>query len=261
MNELPLQGLRIVVTRPRGQAGSLIEGLERLGAETIHCPTIRITEDEGALGLRRAISELDSFDWVVFTSANGVRIFWKALRAARAASALPARLRVAAIGPATGRALRERGVEPSLVPDEYVAEAVADALTRVDDLAGRRVLLPRAAGARPVLPERLRAAGARVDEVAAYESMPDEEGIERLRETVKRRRVDMITFTAASTVRCFVDVAGSDVGDARVAAIGPVTAAVARELGMRVDVEAEEYTVEGLLRAISEFYDEREDES
>jgi uroporphyrinogen III methyltransferase/synthase len=261
MNAPPLLGLRIAVTRPQGQAGSLIEGLERLGAEAIHCPTIRIMEDEVGPGLRRAISDLDSFDWVVFTSANGVRVFWKALRAVRATTALPARLRVAAIGPATGRVLSERGVEPTLVPDEYVAEAVADALTEVEDLTGRRVLLPRAAGARKVLPERLQAAGARVDELAVYEALPDEEGIARLREAVERRFVDMITFTAASTVRCFVDRAGADVGEARVAAIGPITAAVARELGLRVDVEAEEYTVEGLLRAISQFYAQGEDES
>jgi uroporphyrinogen III methyltransferase/synthase len=261
LNVLPLQGLRIAVTRPRGQAGSLIEGLERLGAEAIHCPTIRIVEDEVAPGLRRAIGELESFDWIVFTSANGVRVFWKALRAVRARAALPARLRVAAIGPATGRALGEHGVNPTLIPDEYVAEAVADALTGVDDLTGRRVLLPRAAGARKALPERLQTAGARVDEVAVYESLPDEEGIERLRGAVERGGVDMITFTSASTVRCFVDAAGPDVGEARIAAIGPITAAVARELGMLVDVEAEEYTVEGLLRAISQFYGEGGDES
>lgn len=258
MNQLPLRGLRIAITRPRGQAESLIEGLERLGAEAIHCPTIRIAEDEVAPDLRRAVSELESFDWLVFTSANGVRIFWDMLEAVRARPGLPERVRVAAIGPATGRSLRERGVEPTLVPDEYVAEAVAEGLTRVDDLAGRRVLLPRAAGAREVLPERLRAAGARVDEVAAYESVADEDGIERLRESVEAGRVDMITFTAASTVRCFVDVAGPEVGHARVAAIGPITAATARELGMPVHVEAEEYTVEGLLRAITEFYAERE---
>jgi uroporphyrinogen III methyltransferase/synthase len=147
-----------------------------------------------------------------------------------------------------------RGLSPEVVPEEYVAEAVADALVSVGGLAGRRLLLPRAAGARRVLPERLTAAGAHVDEVIAYESKPEPEGIARLQAAIEADEVDMVTFTAASTVRHFVETAGTDLGKARVAAIGPITARAARTAGLRVDAEASEYTVEGLLQAILEYY-------
>ncbi len=171
---------------------------------------------------------------------------------------LPAGTRIAAIGPATARALERRGVRAEVVPEEYVAEAVADALTGLEELAGRRVLLPRAAGAREVLPDRLRAAGAQVDEVVAYEARPDRAGIAALRAALDAGRVDMVTFTAASTVRHFVDLAGSDLGRARVAVIGPITADAARAAGVRVDVVAREYTAEGLLAAIIDYYQDSE---
>ncbi len=249
----PLKGRRIAVTRPASQAGALIEGLRDLGAEPVSTPTIRISDPPDPGALRGAIATLDRYDWLVFTSANGVERFWRELEA-EGRDGLPASALVAAIGPATAEALRARGCRPHVVPEEYVAEAVADALIAFGELAGRRVLLPRAAGARQVLPERLRAAGAEVDEVIAYESHPDPEGIARLRAALERDDVDMITFTAASTVRHFVEATGTELGGARVAVIGPITARAVRSEGLRVDVEAREYTVEGLLEAIREFY-------
>ncbi len=249
----PLAGRRIAVTRPPGQAGALIEGLSQLGAEAVSTPTIRIADPPDISALRSAVARLDSYDWLVFTSANGVERFWLELEAGDRES-LPDGMLVAAIGPATAEALEARGSQPQVVPEEYVAEAVADALVAFGDLAGRRVLLPRAGGARQVLPERLRAAGAEVDEVIAYESQPDPEGILRLREALERDAVDMITFTAASTVRHWVELSGSELGRARVAVIGPITAHAARAAGLRVDVEAREYTVAGLVEAIREFY-------
>jgi uroporphyrinogen III methyltransferase/synthase len=224
-----------------------------MGAEAVSTPTIRIADPPDISNVHGAIAELDRYAWVVFTSANGVERFWRELKA-QGREGLPANALVAAIGPATAEALEARGCLPQVVPEEYVAEAVADALIAFGDLAGRRVLLPRAAGARPVLPERLRAAGADVDEVIAYESQPDAEGIARLREALGRGEVDMITFTAASTVRHFVEASGSELGGARVAVIGPITARAARSVGLRVDVEAREYTVEGLVEAIRDFY-------
>lgn len=143
-SERPLQGRRIAVTRPRGQAEPLARELERWGAEAILCPTIRIADREGG-ELLRALARLDAFDWVVFTSANGVRAFWDALGEVGSAGRLPGHMRVAAIGPATARALERRGVDAEIVPEEYVAEAVAEALTRRGDLSGARILLPRAA--------------------------------------------------------------------------------------------------------------------
>ena len=250
----PLQGKRVAVTRPLAQAGPFVEGLGRLGAEAIVCPTIRIADPSEPGALAKAAANLMAYDWIVFTSANGVRTFWEALREVMDEPRLPPGTRVAAIGPATAESLARLGVEAVVVPGEYGAEAVADALVASGEIAGRRVLLPRAAGARKVLPERLRAAGAWVDEVVAYEARADLEGIAKLRGAVDRGEIEMVTFTAASTVTHFVEHAGAELGRANVAVIGPITAEAARRAGVRVDVEAREYTVDGLLQAICDFY-------
>ncbi len=231
-----------------------MESLERRGAWVIHCPTIRIATSPDSVHTHWAVEQHEGYDLIVFTSVNGVAVFWDQLVAIREVAKLPEGLRTAAIGPATAEALLERGVVADLVPDEYVAEAVAGALAQRYDLAGRRMLLPRAAGARKVLPERLRAAGAEVDELVVYESRPDPEGIAQLREANDRGEVDMVTFTAVSTIRHFVDLAGASLGGSRAAVIGPVTAAAAREVGLRVDVEACVYTVSGLVGAICDYY-------
>lgn len=249
----PLEGLCIAVTRPEGQAPELMAGLRELGARPLSCPTIRIEEPADRSPVERAVRHLNDYDWVVFTSANGVARFWDELVRSGGDGSWPAGTRLAAIGPATAGALVERGVRPEVVPATYVAEAVAVTLAELD-IAGQRVLLPRAAGARAVLPERLRAAGAQVDDVVAYVSSPEPEGIARLRSSLEQGGVDMVTFTAPSTVRHFVEATGAEMGRARVAAIGPITAENARALGVRVDIVAEDYTVHGLLRAICEFY-------
>ncbi len=250
----PLRGLRIAVTRPAAQADDFLRGLRALGAEAVSHPTIRIQGPSDPEPLRQAVQSLDRFDWIVFTSANGVARFWHVLEAGGGAVGWPTQIRVAAIGPATAEALRGRGIEAEVMPEEYVAEAVANALIDLHELTGRKVLLPRAAEARKVLPERLRAAGAAVEEVVAYETGPDPEGIAELRNALDRGELDMVTFTSASTVREFVGQAGLDLGVARVAVIGPVTAAAARAAGLRVDVEAKDYTVDGMLVAIREYY-------
>ncbi len=249
-----MNGRRIAVTRPEAQVYPLLSGLRELGAQAISYPTIQISDPADLAPLRACIAELELYRWVVFTSVNGVERFWRQLRVAGRDSTLPQGLEVAAIGPATAGALEERKVQARVVPDEYVAEAVADALIADGAIAGSRVLLPRAAGARQVLPERLRAAGAAVDEVVAYESVANREGIKALRKAVEGGEIDMVTFTAASTVRCYVDEVGPSLGSARVAVIGPITAKAARAVGLQVDVEAREYTVPGLLEAIGEYY-------
>ena len=253
-DDKPLLGRRIAVTRPPSQAEGFIEGLRRLGAEPLSHPSIRIEDAVDSAPLRKAVEDLDSYDWIVFTSANGVARFWRALEAVTKSRSLPEHAKVAAIGPVTAEALGAWGVHPEVVPDEYVAEAVADALVEFGELSGRRVLLPRAAGARKVLPERLAAAGAEVDEVVAYEARPNPEGVASLRSAIEGGEVDMVTFTAASTVRHFVDLAGCEMGGGRVAVIGPITADAARAVGVRVDVEAREYTVEGLLQTMCEYF-------
>lgn len=255
----PLSGRHIVVTRARAQVSDVAAHLEALGAQVIQYPTIRIIAPADPEPLRQAVREVERFDWVVFTSVNGVAGFWTELDdAGRDARAL-AGVRVCAIGPATAGALGNRGIRADLVPERFVAEAVLDALA-AHDLKGREVLLPRAEVARDLLPDGLRAAGARVREVTAYRTVPDAEGTERMRDALRDGRVDLVTFTASSTVRNFVDLVGTEIGRAEVATIGPITSGTARELGLPVHVEAREFTIPGLVQSIRDHYAEAAEE-
>lgn len=251
MSDRPLQGRTVVVTRPRRRADAFASSLRELGADVLEYPTIAIEPPDDPGPLRRALRSLDTYHWLVFTSVNGVRRVFSMLEGeGRDPASALADVRIAAIGPATAEPLRETGVTVEVVPAEYRAEALVDALRAADDLSGRRVLLARAAEARPVLPERLRESGARVDEIAAYRTVPGRPEVDDLPQRLRGGTVDWLTFTASSTVRNFVRMAGGEVGEARVAAIGPITAGTARELGLPVHAVAEEYTVPGLVRAL-----------
>jgi uroporphyrinogen III methyltransferase/synthase len=235
----PLAGRRIVVTRPAERAGPLIARLRARGAEPIAFPTIRLVPaDPGPLDA--AIRALAGFHWIIFTSLPGVVAFFERLAGCGMDAAQLARHRVAAIGPVTAAALRERGVEPAFMPAEFVAEAILDG---IGDVAGLAILLPRADIARQALADGLRERGARVTEVAAYRTVgaevppPDVTG------------ADAVTFTSSSTVRHFIE-AGARVGAAKVVCIGPVTAATARESGLTVHAVAAEYTEDGLIEAL-----------
>jgi uroporphyrinogen-III synthase len=246
-----LSGRRVVVTRPEEQAEGLCSRLRALGAEPVEFPVIAIAPPEPGGPLDQALARLSSYDWLIFTSVNGVECFWARLAAPEALAAGPVRFpaaKVAAIGPATAAALRRRGVQVCLVPAEYRAEAILD---EIGDVAGQVILLPRADIARPALADGLRARGAQVDEVPAYHTVPATPAAAAL--DALRAGVDVITFTSSSTVRNFVaQTAGLSYGDPLIACIGPVTAATARELGLRVDVVAREYTIEGLLEALDD---------
>ncbi len=250
----PLAGRRVVVTRPRPQASQFREWLEAQGAEAVSFPAIRIVPPPDPTPLARAAADVRSFDWLVFTSVNGVERFWGALEAAGLGAGALAGARVAAIGPATAAALRERGVRVDVVPERYVAESVVDALAAAGNLRARRVLLPRAAGAREVLPERLTQLGALVTEVEAYRAVADSGQTTDLRERLASGTIDAVTFTSSSTVRSFVEAVGCELGGAAVACIGPVTAATARELGLPVTVVAAEHTIPGLEAALLELF-------
>jgi uroporphyrinogen III methyltransferase/synthase len=248
----PLSGKRIVVTRARAQASGFAASLRELGAEVVQLPVIRIAPPEDPAPLREAAEAAGAFDWIVFTSANGVDRFFATLAdSGRDARALGG-VSLCTIGPATAEALAKHGVRADLVPDEFVAEAALEALAAAGDLAGKRILIPRAAEAREVLPDGLRERGAEVVVVAAYRTVRDGSGAEEVRRALGAGEIDWVTFTASSTVRSFVELLGTDVGRARVASIGPITSATVRELGMQVDVEAKEYTIPGLLQAIRE---------
>jgi uroporphyrinogen III methyltransferase / synthase len=246
----PLSGRRIVVTRARAQASEFAAALEALGAEVVQFPVIRIAPAADPEPLRRAAAQAGSFDWIVFTSANGVERFWYALSEQKCDARTLGGVRVCAIGPATAAELERRGVVPDLVPDEFVAESAVRALLAAAPVHGARILLPRAEVARSVLPDSLRSAGAEVVEVVAYTTEQDGSGAERVRAMLDRGEIDAVTFTASSTVRNFVELVGAEIGRAKVASIGPVTSATARELGLPVDVEAAEFTTPGLVQAL-----------
>jgi uroporphyrinogen-III synthase len=254
-----LTGLRVVITRPEGQSEALCEQLRALGAFPIAFPVIAITPPEPGGDLDRAITGIANYDWIIFTSVNGVEHFWARLTAMREqpgtdVNGIPGfRGSAAAIGPRTAAALRQRGASVHLMPDEYRSEAILDAIGAVQ---GQRILLPRADIARRELANGLRALGARVDEVTAYRTVPAKPQAAAFEEL--RQGVDIITFTSSSTVRGFVALtAGISYGDPLVVCIGPVTADTALGLGLHVDAVAEEYTTDGLIEALARLPGER----
>lgn len=250
------------MTRPEEQAGAFVRRLRELGAEPVLVPTIRIVPPAEGGGLDAAIERLGQYAWVIFTSVNGVRFFFERLeRRGQSATAL-SQARVAAIGPATAQALTERGVAPHFVPTEYVAEAI---VAGIGEVAGQRILLPRADIARKALVEGLQAKGAAVDEVVAYHTAParpyDAGALDGL-----AAEIDVATFTSPSTVRNFMALFEAEppkqiLGAAIVACIGPITAQAAREAGYDVDVVAEDYTIDGLLHAVVKYFKAREPSS
>jgi uroporphyrinogen-III synthase len=272
---LPLQGQRILITRTSEQAGTFSEQLKALGATPVEFPTILIVPPEDWEPLDNALKRLcqaDWYDWLVFTSANGVRICFGRLQKLGYDTRSLGDVRVAAIGPATALELAKYGVTVDLVPDEYIAEGIAfalldDARKLGESLVRKKVLLARAAEARNTLVTELQQAGASVEVVAAYRTVgvtyEDERGREIVR-LLEAQQLDILTFTSSSIVRNFMqwliqfdsDVANALLtsitrhGRPKIACIGPITAQTAREFGLDVHIEAQEYTIAGLIEAI-----------
>ena len=248
--ELPLDGVSVVITRARDQAGELATKLEALGAEVIEFPTIEIRPAEDYRALDAALANLPSYDWLIFTSANGVKFFMERLEL-RDRDLHAFRGSVCAIGPATRRAAENHGLRVTLVPEEYVAESMVAAFAGYD-LAGKRVLLPRAAVARDLVPAELAKRGAHVDVVEAYRTMVPTNLGARVREVFfGERKPDWIAFTSSSTVINFVQAAGAQtLEEVKVASIGPVTSATIRKYGLEAAAEASPYTIDGLVGAI-----------
>lgn len=253
---LPLAGISVLVGRAAHQAGALSAGLRKLGAKVIEIPFIEIRKPRSYKPLDPALKNLADYDWLILTSVNGVEAVWQRLGKLRLTKRNLQHLKVAAIGPATKEAIERRGVRVDIVPDNYVAESVVASLR--NRVKGKRVLLARAKVARDVIPRELRKLGAQIDVVEAYETVVPQKSRARLRAILKnpKKRPDVITFTSSSTVRNFVALAGRGRGrprhtGIRFASIGPVTSATLRELGLPVDIEAEEYTIPGLVEAIA----------
>jgi uroporphyrinogen III methyltransferase / synthase len=247
-----LRGKRVVITRAEAQSGKLVALLEAAGASVVEFPTIEIQPPSDWGPLDSAVDRLNEYDWWIFTSANGVRSF---LERAERRGVRPAAVqkRVCAIGPATKRALEEAGIKVHLLPAEYVAESLVSAF-EAEKLSGTRILLPRAAVARDVVPSELEKRGATVDVVEAYRTVLPQDARERAPAIFKAEsRPDWITFTSSSTVSNFVKAAGAAaLRDVRVASIGPVTSRTAQSHGIHVDAEARVFTIEGLFEAILE---------
>lgn len=251
--QFALLGVRVLVGRARHQAGALSGELRKLGATVLEIPFIEIRKPGSFKPLDSALRNLDEYDWLILTSANGVDAMWERLTKLRLTKKALTRLRIAAIGPATKKAIEQRGGKVDVVPKEYVAESVVRSLRR--RVKGKRVLLVRARVARDVIPTELRKAGANVDVVEAYETVVPQSSRARLRSALAnpRRRPHLVTFTSSSTVRNFVALLGAQktrLDGIRLASIGPVTSSTLRELGLRVDIEAKEFTIPGLAEAI-----------
>jgi uroporphyrinogen-III synthase len=252
-----LLGVRVLVGRARHQASALSSGLRDLGAEVLEIPFIEIRKPRSYKALDEALNHLSEYDWLILTSVNGVDAVWERLRRLHLGGKPMRHLKIAAIGPATRQAIEQHGLKVNVVPKEYVAESVVASLRR--KVKGKRVLL-----ARDVIPRELRKLGARVDVVEAYETVVPQASRQRLRAALasQNRRPDWITFTSSSTARNFVVLLGESRGRVgrdhldkednrvRLASIGPVTSSTLRELGLPVDVEAAEYTIPGLIKAI-----------
>lgn len=251
------RGLRVAVTRPIHQAKSLAQALSEAGAVVLYRPLIRIVPPADPSALHAAAGRTGSYDWIVFTSANAVDKFSEALRAGGGDPSQFPQTRIAAVGPATAAALEASGFHVDLLPGEEFAEAVAAALAGAHDLAGRRVLWPRAQGASNELMAALIRFGAIVDSVEAYHTLPDPIAGASLAREVAAGAVDVLTFTSPSAVRGFVGSGGYEVGPATIVVIGPVTAAEARARGLPVHVEATPHTVDGMVAALRTYYGAR----
>lgn len=250
----PLLGKRILVTRAREQASQLSKLLREAGAESLEVPTIELVPQLDHPEVEHAIRNISGFDWLVFTSANGVKFFFEALERYEMDVRAVSKAKIAVIGPATATALKERHIRPDVVPHEFKAEGLVEIFGK-ENLQGKRFLLARAQEAREVLPEELKRRGAEVVIAPIYRSTPSASAKEKLEAIFKSRPPHMVTFASSSTVRNFMEMAkGISLDGVDVACIGPVTAQTAQEFNLKVKVQPKEYTIPALVDAIVNFY-------
>lgn len=246
---LPLAGRRVVVTRAADQASGLSDALRRMGAEVVELPVVAFAPPEDWSGVDSAIAALEEYDWLVFTSANGVRFFVE--RAKQTGASIGGlRAKVCTVGPATAAAAENLGLAVHLMPHDFVGEALVEALSK-EGIAGKRVLWARAAIAREAVPEALHKAGAQVDVAVVYQTIVPPELEQHARQVFGAASPDWVTFTSGSTVKNLVDAVGVEaLAGVRCASIGPVTTAAAVRHGLTVAAEADPSTAEGLADAI-----------
>jgi uroporphyrinogen III methyltransferase / synthase len=258
LKEKPLTGKRILITRARDQSADFAGRLRTLGAEVIEFPTIEILPPFRWDKLDRSIDQLSSYDWLIFTSANGVNFFWQRWGEKSRRRRLPSALRVCAIGPATAKQLKERRIGVDYMPKEFIAEAILQGFEKMV-VGGKRILLARARVARDVLPKGLRKMGAEVDVVEAYRTVKPRGGAKRLEKLLTDGGIDAVTFTSSSTVTHFAELLKKEdlkglLKGITIACIGPVTTRTAKGWGMKVKIEPKEYTIPGLTQAIAKYF-------
>ena len=256
----PLFGKTIVVTRARAQASHLVDKLTRLGARCIEIPTIEVVAPTDNRPLEEAIHHIDQYQWIVFTSVNGVKFFFNTLTDLKKDVRVLGHLQFACIGPVTSMELSAHGINCDVLPETYRAESVIDAFKN-QDIKGKAVLLPRAMEARTVLPRELTRMGAQVHEVAAYVTRQVDDGAEALQKSLKTGEIDMVTYTSSSTVKNFMTLipqaAQADLlKNVHHACIGPITADTAVDAGLHPHIVADTYTIDGLVEAIVAFQGE-----
>ncbi len=258
MLEKPLTGKKILITRARDQSSEFATQLKRLGAEVIEFPTIEILPPTSWKEVDRAIDQLKSYDWAIFTSTNGVHIFWQRLIDQGKNHPLLSSLKICAIGPATAKQLEEKGMRIDYIPKEFIAESILKGFEKMD-LKGKRILLARAKEARDVLPKGLKKMGAEVDVVEAYRTVKPRGGAKRLKQLLTVDKPDVITFTSSSTVNHFAELIKKEelkklLEGIAIACIGPITAQTARRWGMRVRIQPKQYTIPALVREIAKYF-------
>ncbi len=254
----PLFGKRVVVTRSRDQASVFAEMLIDRGATTVEFPTIDVVPPRTWEELDQAISGIDTYNWIIFTSANAIRFFMDRLRSLNKDLRLLKGVNICVVGPKTAEALESHGLRADLIPSEFKAEGVLAALggTRVK---GQRFLVPRAKVAREIIPDKLREQGAEVTVATAYENVRPEADRDRVQRLFEEKKISVVTFTSSSTVHNFIEILGQKeykklMEGVKVACIGPVTAKTAGEYGMKTDIMPQEYTIPALVDAIVEFF-------
>jgi uroporphyrinogen III methyltransferase/synthase len=257
LDTLPLSGRRILITRTREQAEEFSTLLQNYGAQVITFPTIEIAPTGDWQPLDKTIEKLDSYDWVIFTSVNGVRSFTQRLKDKGSGVDALVGKKICAIGPRTQGELEKLGLNVTFMPTEYRAEGVIEGL-KARGIKGQKILIPRAKGARKILPKSLREAGAEVDEVEVYQAIKPSKSNESLTAILKKG-IDVVAFTSSSTVRNFMELLSdkSALNGVKVAVIGPITAETVKNYGLEPHITPQEYTIPALVEAIVEYFQRR----
>ena len=257
----PLFGKKIIVTRAREQASEFANLLEEFGAFVIQFPTIKISPPSDPYPLKKAVKNLEQYDWIIFTSVNGVKFFFDTLFEMNKDVRELKGIKLCAIGPGTKDALAKRSLKVDLMPDEYRAEAIAE-LFEKEDISNKKILIPRAKEARKVLPEMLEKMGAYVDIVEAYQTLAVADDPDKILSLIKENKIDMITFTSSSTVKNFFSILNKEdkeiIKDTSIACIGPITANTLKGFGFSPAIIPEKYTINSMVDAIVKFYQKKE---